>query len=71
MSDVIRSKSTVVWLFMSAITVLSWWLAASHGSNSLDVKPMGAVGVLLIGFVKSGLVLWHFMEAGAGPGWLP
>ncbi len=57
---------TYVWLFLCAITVLSWWLG--HGDTIASV-PI-TVAVIVIGAVKSRLILRTFMEVEHGPTWL-
>ena len=65
------SRLTAVWVFLSAVTVLAWWLGgtARGGAHLVSSTPV-TMGVLLIAFVKTRLVLRSFMEVATGPRWL-
>jgi hypothetical protein len=61
------SRLTAVWALLSAITLLSWGLGrTAQGSASAPVT----IGILVIGLVKTRLVLRTFMEVDSAPGWL-
>lgn len=53
-------SSTRVWLLLSLLTTLSWWLADSPVSES-GLEWLG-VALLAIAFFKVRLVILHFME---------
>ena len=59
MQEIIRLRETQVWLLLAALTGLSWWLAAGD-----DVT---AIGLILLAFFKTRLVLLHFMELRTAP----
>ena len=62
---------TYAWLALSAITVLSWWLAPGHGRDGDTAASVPiTVAVLLLGFVKGRLIIRYFMEVRAAPRWL-
>ena len=67
--EVARS-STVVWVVLSAITVLSWWLGPAHHSGPLVSSTVITAVVLALGFIKSRLIIRHFMEVRTAPLWL-
>jgi len=62
---------TCAWIVLSAITVLSWWLAPGqrHGATSTASLPVTAA-VVLLGLVKGRLVIRYFMEVRTAPRWL-
>jgi cytochrome c oxidase subunit IV len=62
--------TTYVWLILSAITVISWWLAPSHpGGQAVASVPI-TVAVVLLGFVKGRMIIRYFMEVRTAPRWL-
>jgi len=69
MDAYIRNSLTCVWAFLTAITLVSWWLSQSRGANyQLDAGI--TAGVLVIAFIKVRFVIWHFMEVKTAPAWL-
>jgi Prokaryotic Cytochrome C oxidase subunit IV len=70
MTGNLGNRLTIVWIFLSAITVFSWWFSARHGAAAFDVGATVAIAVSVAALVKSRLVLWHFMEVHDGPAWL-
>jgi hypothetical protein len=69
-----RSRSgrttTYVWLILSAITVISWWLAPGHsGGHTVSSVPV-TVAVVLFGFIKGRMIIQYFMEVRTAPRWL-
>ncbi len=65
-----RSSTTVVWLILSVITVMSWWLGPAHHAGPPAPSTAITVAVLALGFVKARLIIRHFMEVATAPGWL-
>ena len=58
------------WLVLSAITVLSWWLAPGHpGGHAVASVPI-TVAVVVLGFIKGRMIIRYFMEVRTGPRWL-
>jgi hypothetical protein len=71
MKTILRDRSTYVWAGLSAITVLSWWLArTAHQDGHFVASTSVTVGVLAIGFVKARFILRSFMEVRTAPTWL-
>lgn len=69
MTGYLRSNLTAVWLFLTLVTFLSWWIGAGgEGRESVDIRLTAAV--IAIAIVKSRLVFHHFMEVRHGPSWL-
>jgi hypothetical protein len=63
------TRLTGVWLLLSALTVLSWWLGGgTHARPARDVVVTFAV--VGLGLVKVRLVVRHFMEVRTAPAWL-
>ena len=60
--------TTYVWLILSAITVISWWLAPAGGQAVASV-PI-TVAVVLLGLVKGRMIIRYFMEVRTAPRWL-
>ncbi|GGL10166.1 cytochrome C oxidase subunit IV family protein [Nocardia jinanensis] len=60
----IRDRVTVVWGFLVAATLLSFWLGAEHGISSDNMRT--AV-ILLVAFVKVRLIGLYFMELRDAP----
>ena len=69
MMDYIRNPLTRVWAFLTAITVVSWWISRGAG-GAFHLNSAVTLGVLLIAVVKVHLVMRYFMEVRHGPTWL-
>ena len=65
-----RSTLTYVWLLLSTLTIIVWWLGARGSTSSLELGAISAVVVVLIACVKSRLVIRNFMEVSGAPTWL-
>lgn len=61
---------TVVWLALTVITVSSWWLAPGHLSNVATASIPTTVAAIVLGLVKSRLIIRYFMEVHWAPIWL-
>jgi hypothetical protein len=62
--------ATYVWLILSAITVISWWLAPGHAGGQAVASVPITVAVMLLGFVKGRMIIRYFMEVRTAPRWL-
>jgi hypothetical protein len=62
---------TIVWAILSAISVLSWWLArtARDGGHFVASTPV-TIAVLAIGLIKARFIMQSFMEVRTAPTWL-
>lgn len=58
-----------VWLFLTAITLASWWLSKDV-TGSLQPDAAVTTGVLVLAAAKAFLVMRYFMEGRFAPGWL-
>ena len=63
-------RVTSVWLFLSAITLLSWLLGSRRAHGQLLPSVAAAMGVLAIALVKARFIIQEFMEVRAAPRWL-
>jgi hypothetical protein len=56
------------WTILSAITILSWWLAPGHtrGAAAVASVPI-TVAVVLLGFIKGRIIIQYFMEVRTAP----
>lgn len=65
----LRTRLTLVWALLTAVTVVSW-LTARDGGAAHVLNVTVTVVVLLIAAAKTQLVIWHFMEVRHSPTWL-
>jgi hypothetical protein len=65
-----RRAITVAWLALSAITVISWWLAPGHSEGHAGPSIPITVAAILLGFVKCRIIIGFFMEVRTAPPWL-
>lgn len=61
---------TSAWLALSAITMLSWWLAPGHSGGHAEASIPITVVAILLGMVKCRMIIRYFMEVRAAPRWL-
>ncbi|GFG51177.1 prokaryotic cytochrome C oxidase subunit IV family protein [Mycolicibacterium agri] len=62
---------TYAWVVLSAITVLSWWLApGQHPERPVDPSVPITVAVVVLGFIKGRMIIAYFMEVRTAPRWL-
>lgn len=66
MSGTASKRLGLVWLALSAVTLLSWWIGSAHGR---PFSPNAAVtfSVLAIAALKVRLIIGEFMEARQAP----
>jgi len=62
--------TSCVWLVLSAITIVSWWLGHPRSGHAFDASVPITVAVLAIAFVKARLIIRYFMEVRTAPSWL-
>ena len=63
-------KVTYVWIILSAITILSWWLGTEHTGRALHSNVVITIAVLAMGLFKVRLIIRNFMEVRTAPPWL-
>lgn len=61
---------TIAWIALCAITITSWWLAPAHSGVAAVASVPITVAVVLLGAVKSRLIIRYFMEVRTAPRWL-
>ncbi|WP_319457673.1 MULTISPECIES: cytochrome C oxidase subunit IV family protein [unclassified Mycobacterium] len=61
---------TYAWLVLTAITIVSWWLAPGHSGGVAVPNVAITVAVVVLGFIKGRLIIRYFMEVRAAPRWL-
>ncbi len=62
--------TTYVWAILSAITIVSWFLAPAHEHGVVVASTPITIAVLLLALVKTRLIIQHFMEVRTAPVWL-
>jgi hypothetical protein len=61
---------TIVWIVLCAITIGTWWLSPAHSAVAAVASVSITVAVVILGFIKSRLIIRHFMEVRTAPRWL-
>lgn len=62
--------TTYAWIILSAITIVSWWLAPPHGHvHAVPSVPI-TVAVIVLAFIKGRVIIRYFMEVRTAPRWL-
>ena len=61
---------TYAWAALSAITVVSWSLAPDHSAGVATASASISIAVIVLGFIKSRMIIRHFMEVRTAPRWL-
>lgn len=67
MSQLLLSRTTLVWFVLVAATLLSWELG--HGVGFDDMRHASAA-IIVIAFVKARFVILDFMEIRHAPLWI-
>lgn len=65
----LRNQLTIVWVFLTAITLASWWISQGTGV-AYHTNVAVTLGVLMIAVVKVHFVIRYFMEVRHAPRWL-
>ena len=61
---------TIAWIVLCALTIASWWLSPAHsGAAAVPSLPI-TVAVVVLGLIKSRLIIRYFMEVRTAPRWL-
>lgn len=61
---------TIAWILLCALTIASWWLSPAHSDAPAVPSLTITLAVIVVGFVKSRLIIRYFMEVGSAPRWL-
>jgi len=71
MTTTAARTTTYAWIVLSAITIVSWWLAPDHGHGATAVASVPiTVAVIVLAFIKGRLIIQYFMEVRTAPRWL-
>ncbi len=60
-------RLAVVCLILTGVTLLSWWLGASHGHHAFSLNSGITCSVILIAALKVRVIAWEFMELKHAP----
>jgi hypothetical protein len=69
MRTAVVSRINFVWLFLSALTIVSWGLAVAR-DDGLQARLPVTLGVIALAMVKGRMIMQHFMEVRTAPQWL-
>lgn len=67
MSTTTDKRLLMVCLLLTGVTLLSWWLGASHGHHAFSLNAGITVGVTLMAALKVRVIAWEFMELKHAP----
>jgi hypothetical protein len=63
--------TTYAWIILSAITIVSWFLAPARGQGAPAVPSVGiTVAVIVLAVIKGRMIIRYFMEVRTAPRWL-
>jgi len=67
LAPLLRTRTTAVWLLLMAATLLSWSLGTDHSLGLSHGRPLTALSILVIAFVKIRFIGRYFMELRESP----
>lgn len=67
MTDIIKSKETVVWLILASMTFIAWVIGNKYGSLAPEAFKYMTLAVIALAFFKVRLVIMYFMEIESAP----
>jgi len=67
MSTAFGRRTTSVWLALSAITLISWWIGSRRGHHEFRLNAVVTLSVLLIAAIKVRIIMREFMEVRCAP----
>lgn len=67
MSTIFGRRLTSVWLGLSAITLVSWWIGSQRSHDAFKVNAVVTLSVFLIGAIKVHVIMREFMEVRHAP----
>jgi hypothetical protein len=71
MTNYFKNSLTTIWVFLSLITLGSWWMGASGNSASSDhTNEFISMSVLAFAAIKTRFVIRNYMEVKHAPTWL-
>jgi hypothetical protein len=67
LAPLLRTRTTAVWLLLTAATLLTWSLGTDHGLGMSHGHTLTAVVILVIAIVKIRFIGMYFMELRHSP----
>jgi hypothetical protein len=61
---------TYVWILLSAITIVSWFLGPARESGEPNASVPITIAVLAMALIKARFIIGYFMEVRTAPLWL-
>ena len=61
---------TYVWILVSAIAIVSWFLGPAHTHGPVAASAPITITLLAMAFIKARLIIGYFMEVRTAPVWL-
>jgi hypothetical protein len=60
----------MAWIVLCALTIGSWFLSPAHSGAPAVPSIAITAAVIVLGFIKSRLIIRYFMEVKTAPRWL-
>ena len=60
-----QARLPLTWLFLCAITLVSWWIGAHQGSSEAGIAVFAVI--IVIAVIKVRVIFWEFMEVRTAP----
>ena len=67
MSAAFEKRLFIVWLGLSAITAISWWIGSPHGHDGFRLNAAITFSVITIAVIKVRFIMREFMEVRQAP----
>jgi apolipoprotein N-acyltransferase len=62
-----EKRLLVVWIALSAITAISWWIGSAHGHDAFRLNVFITFSVILLAIIKARVIIREFMEVRQAP----
>jgi hypothetical protein len=60
-------RLSIVWIVLSGVTLVSWWIGFDHHTGPLRLNAPITFGVLSLAALKARIIIQEFMEARRAP----
>jgi hypothetical protein len=67
MDNLSRPRLTLVWLALSAITLVSWWIGTQYDHGFAQPDALAFLGVIAIAAIKARFIFREFMGVRHAP----
>jgi hypothetical protein len=67
MGSVFEKRLFTIWLALSAITAISWWIGSPHGHDAFRLNAAITFSVITIAVIKVRFIMREFMEVRHAP----